>query len=144
MFSKTNLISTLVIAVWAYLGGYLLWDVIGGFLFEGHGGSATGVWKETPDYLHVVIASVFLAFAFSTIYSKLSGSAGISHGATYGLWVGILIGLGERWYDLAFSNFTDLTGAFINLGLNLVFYVIAGVLVGLVYEKLSKNVSNTH
>ena len=27
MFSKSNLISTLVGAIWAYFGGYLLWDI---------------------------------------------------------------------------------------------------------------------
>jgi len=34
MFSTTNLISTIVGALWAYFGGNSLWDTIGSSLFE--------------------------------------------------------------------------------------------------------------
>ncbi|MCK5401933.1 MAG: hypothetical protein KAJ28_09900, partial [Flavobacteriaceae bacterium] len=95
MFSKSNLISTLVGAVWAYFGGYLLWDIIGSSLFE-------NVNDNTADQLHLIIACVILAFAFSTIYSKLSGGGhSLSHGAQFGLWAGIFVGFGERWFDFA-------------------------------------------
>jgi hypothetical protein len=30
MFSKSNLISTLVTAIWGFFGGWLLWGIIGG------------------------------------------------------------------------------------------------------------------
>ena len=137
MFSKTNLISTLVGAVWSYIGGYLLWSKLGSSLFEGHEGSATGLWKESPDQVHNIIAGIVVAFAFSTIYSKLSNSGHtISDGATYGLLVGLFIGFGERWYDFAFANMMDMTGSIINGILNLVFYCILGILTSIIFNKV--------
>lgn len=133
MFSKSNLISTLVGAVWAYFGGYLLWDIIGSSLFE-------NVNDNTADQLHLIIACVILAFAFSTIYSKLSGGGhSLSHGAQFGLWAGIFVGFGERWFDFAFSDTPVLSDAIINGVLNIVFFVILGVLASLVYGKLSSS-----
>ena len=135
MFSKSNLISTVVGALWAYFGGMLLWGILGPSLFE-------NVKDNTPDQLHLIIACVILAFAFSTIYSKLAGGGhSLSHGAQFGLWVGIFIGFGERWFDFAFSDDTPpvLMDAIINGVLNVVFFVILGVLVSLVYGKTSSS-----
>ena len=132
MFSKTNLISTLVGALWAYFGGYLLWEILGSSLFE----SPSDV---TPDTLHLIIACVISAFVFSTIYSKLAGGGhSLSHGAQFGLWVGIFIGFGERWFDHAFGV-NGLNDAIINGVLNIVFFVVLGILVSLVYGKLSSS-----
>ncbi|HEX9825698.1 MAG TPA: hypothetical protein VGA80_03795 [Flavobacteriaceae bacterium] len=130
MFSKTNLISTVVGAIWAYFGGYLLWEVIGSSLFS-------APESPTPDQMHLIIACVISAFAFSVIYSKLAGGEhSLSHGATYGLWVGIFIGLGERWFDFAFDTTPVLQDAIINGVLNIVFFVVLGALVSAIYGKV--------
>jgi hypothetical protein len=131
MFSKTNLISTVVGAVWAYVGGMLLWDTLGSSLFSSPN-------TNPGDQMHIIIACVISAFAISTIYSKWSGgNHSLSHGATYGLWIGILIGFGERWYDFAFQMYTStLNDAIINGVLNIVFGVVLGVLISLVYGKV--------
>jgi hypothetical protein len=134
MFSKTNLISTVVGAVWAYFGGWLLWGLLGGSIFQ-------VVSESAGDQPHVIIASLISAFAFSTIYSKLSVTEhSLSHGATYGLWVGIFVGFGDRWYDFAFRDGVVpervLSDAITSGVLNIVFFVILGVLVSLVYDKL--------
>ncbi len=139
MFSKTNLISTLVTALWAYLGGFLIWVIIATPLMEGHEGSATGVWKETPDHLILILGCVIFAFAFSTIYSKLSGGHSLSHGAKFGLAVAIMLGFGEGIINLGVANFSDLTGTIIGGVLSIVFYVVMGVLASLVYGKLSSS-----
>ncbi|MDC9722252.1 MAG: hypothetical protein PSN34_05700 [Urechidicola sp.] len=137
MFSKTNLISTIVATLWAYFGGFLVWVIIATPLMEGHEGTATGVWKEVPDHLHLVIGCLIFAFAFSTIYSKLAGGFTISSGVQFGLWVGIMLGFGEGIINLGVANFSDLTGTIISGVLSIVFYVIMGALVGLIYNKLS-------
>ena len=109
----------------------LLWDILGDSLFS-------DPKDVTPDQLHLIIACVILSFAFSTIYSKLSGGGhSLSHGAQFGLWVGIFIGFGERWFDFAFNATPVLNDAIINGVLNVVFFVILGVLTSLVYGKTS-------
>ena len=58
-------------------------------------------------------------------------------GATYGLWIGILIGFGERWYDYAFQMYTaTLNDAIIGGVMNLVYGVGFGVLISMVYGKV--------
>ncbi len=137
MFSKTNLISTLVTALWAYFGGFLIWVIIATPLMEGHEGTATDVWKEVPDQSILILGCVILAFAFSTIYSKSSGGHSLSSGAAYGLWIGILIGFGEGMINLGVANFSDLTGTIIGGGLSIIYYGIMGVLASVIYKKMS-------
>jgi hypothetical protein len=130
MFSKTNLISTFVGAIWAYFGGWLLWGILGASLFSSPN-------SDPANQMHLIIACVISAFAVSTIYSKLAGGDhSLSHGATYGLWVGIFIGFGERWFDFAFDTTPVLQDAIIDGVLNIVFYVILGALVSAVYGKV--------
>jgi hypothetical protein len=130
MFSKTNLISTVVGAIWAYFGGWLLWGILGASLFSSPN-------SDPANQMHLIIACVISAFAVSTIYSKLAGGDhSLSHGATYGLWVGIFIGFGERWFDFAFDTTPVLQDAIIDGVLNIVFYVILGALVSAVYGKV--------
>jgi len=129
MFSKTNLISTLLGAIWLYFGGYFLWEVVGSSLFSSS-------QENNPEHLHLIIACLISAFAFSTIYSKLAGSNSTSQGAQFGLWVGILIGFGERWFDLAFSMM-NLNDTIVNGVLNLIVFVVLGIVISLVSGKFA-------
>ena len=90
------------------------------------------------DQIHLIIACLISAFAFSTIYSKISGAQNFSNGAQFGLWVGIFVGLGERWYDFAFQMYpVVIKDSLINAVLNIVLFVIAGGLAGMVCQKLN-------
>jgi hypothetical protein len=140
MFSKTNMISTLVAALWAYVGGYLLWGVLGDPLLADYLGSATGVMREMPDHMHLIIGCVIIALMFCTIYSKWArGHHSASQGVQLGLYMGILAGLGAGLIDFATSNMLTITGTFINALLYIVYYVIMGILVSLIYGKLSSS-----
>ena len=135
MFSKSNLVSTLVGGLWMYFGGYLLWDIIGSNLFENPG-------SAEADQMHLIIACIITAFVYATIYSKWSGGDhSLKNGANLGCWVGVLLGFGERWYDVAFGMQESMQDAVINGVLNVVGGIVLGVLVSLVYGKLSGGAS---
>ncbi|QNJ97156.1 hypothetical protein [Constantimarinum furrinae] len=137
MFTKANIVSTLVTAVWGFGGGYLLWGILGDPLLSDHLGSATGVMREMPDMFHLVLGCIIQAFAFSTIYGRWANSEyGMGTGITFGFWVAILMGLGEGLIDYATSNIIDMSGTFINFGIYLVFFLVTGLLAGLVYKKV--------
>lgn len=137
MFSKTNLISTLVTTVWGALGGYLFWGLIGDPYFNDHQGTATGVMKAEPDMMVVVLGSLIAGFVFSTIYSKWArGSHSLSHGAQFGLWIGLLIGFGDRLIEYGVANILDLNGTIVNGVIYIVFFIVMGVLASLVYGKM--------
>lgn len=136
MFSKSNIISTLVTAVWGFLGGWLVWGIVFDPILEEHSGAASGVMREAPDMVHLIIGCLLVGFIFSTIYSKWgSGNFGVSSGFTYGLWIGLFLGLGEGMVNFAVMDVLDITGVFINAVAYLIFYGIMGLLAGLVYSK---------
>ena len=137
MFSKANIVSTLVTAIWGYFGGWLTWGILLKDYLSEHAGGATGVMRETPDMVYLVIGCIIVAFVFSTIYGKWgSDGFGITSGITYGIWVGLLFGLGEGLISYAVMDTSDLTGVLANAGANVVFYAIMGLLAGMVYNKM--------
>ena len=135
MLSKTNLISTLVTALWAFFGGYLLWDIIGGSLLGNHETMA-GLIKENPDFVHLVLGCIVTAFVFCTIYSKWArGHHRIAEGLKFGFWLGLLIGLGNGLIDFATSNMMDFSGTIINAVIYLVYFIVMGLLASIIYGK---------
>ena len=86
MFSKANIISTIVTTIWGFAGGYLLWGLVGDPYLQGDLGSANGLMKEMPDMLHLVLGCLVQGFAFSTLYGKwANGTFNASNGLNFGL-----------------------------------------------------------
>jgi len=138
MFSKANLTSTIATALWGYFGGWLLWGILSVDFFKDHLGSATGVMKEVPDMMYLVAGCLIFAFAFSTLYGKWSsGDYNAGSGVTFGVWLAVLLGLGEGLIDYSTSNVLDLTGTLGGVGIYLVFLAVMGLLAGVVYKKMS-------
>lgn len=138
MFSKANLTSTILTALWVFFGGYFLWGYLSVDYFNGHLGSASGVMKDPPDMLYLVLGCLINAFAFSTIYGKwANGNFSAGSGITFGVWVAILIGLGDGLIKYATSNILDLTGTLTNVVIYLVFLVVMGLIAGIVYNKMN-------
>ena len=136
MFSKTNLIAYLVTALWSYFGGFLLWGIIGDPLLKNHLGSATGLMKDIPDHLFLVLGCVILAIIFCIIYSKWArGHHSTSQGAQFGLLLGILAGFGSGMIDYSTSNMFVFTGFLLNAMLYIVYYIIMGVIASLIFKK---------
>jgi hypothetical protein len=139
MFSKANIVSTLVTAVWGYLGGWILWGIVVDPILMEHSGGATGFMREMPDMFHLVIGCLIVGFVFSSIYRKWGADGyGVSSGLTLGIWTGLLLGLGEGMVNFSVMNLLDLSGTLINGGTYIVFYAIMGILAGLIYGKLTK------
>lgn len=136
MFSKSNLVSTVVCSIWAFFGGYLLWPVLGEDFLMSHLGSATGIGREVPDFMFLTLGCVIMAFAMSTIYSKYGGNNfSTGDGATLGLWIGVLTGFGDGVVNFATSNMLDLVGTMANGVIYVIYFAVMGALAGMVYDK---------
>lgn len=137
MFSKTNLISTIITAIWGFFGGWLLWGIIGDPMLVDHVVTA-GLMKEMPDMGPLAIGCLIVGFAFSTLYSKWAQDThAFPQGIQFGIWIGILIGLGGGLIDHSTSNLLDLSGTIINAIIYVVHFVIMGILANLVYKKIT-------
>jgi hypothetical protein len=137
MFSKSNLLSALATAIWGYFGGGLLWGMLVDPILQDHN-AAVGIMKEMPDQFHLIIGALLVGIIFSTIYSKHSnGNYSATSGINYGIWIGLLIGLGEGMVNMSVMNMLDFSGTMINAITYVVFYAIMGTIAGVVYQKTS-------
>jgi hypothetical protein len=142
MFSKPNIISTLIATIWAYMGGYLLWDVIGGPLLKDHKGSAMNVEKFEPDMLLMLAACAITAFAFSTIYGKVTSKKhSVGSGISYGFLIS-LFGISYAMINYSMTNLMDASGALYDSVLNVIYYLIMGAIVGIVYRSFDSSSSD--
>ncbi len=138
MFSKSNLLATIVSGIFLFLGGYLIWGILTVDFFTQHAGSATGVNKD-PDLLLIAIGCLIEAFFLSTIYGKWArGIHSAKEGFQFGALVGALFGFGEGLIWYATSNLSDLTGTLTSGLLNTLFVGIAGAIVAVVYKSTSE------
>ena len=142
MFSKPNIISTLIATIWAYMGGYLLWDVICGPLLKDHKGSAMNVEKFEPDMLLMLAACAITALAFSTIYGKVSSKKhSVGSGISFGFLIS-LFGISYAMINYSMTNLMDASGALYDSVLNVIYYLIIGAIVGIVYRSFDSSSSD--
>lgn len=138
MFTKVNLISTLVTTLWGVIGGFLLWGLLADPYLSDHQGTATGVMKAEPNFIPIILGSLISGFVLSTLYRKWArGKHSSSEGAKFGLGIGLLIGFGDRIIEYGVANLLDLSGTIVNALVYVVFFIILGVLASLVYRKFS-------
>jgi len=138
MFSKVNLVSTCVTAIWGFFGGYLLWGIIADPILQDHLGTANATMKEIPDMIHLAIGCALVALFFSHIFSKWSrGAHSISQGVEFGIMIGLLLGFGNGIIDFSTIGILDITGTLINGLVYVVHFAIMGVLASLVFNKMS-------
>jgi len=134
MFSKSNLLATVVATIVMFLLGYLLWGIAAEGLMEGH--VITNIFKEEPDFVFIILGNLVSAFALSNLYGKWArGHHSAKEGAQFGAWIGLFSGLGTALIQYATANMLDLTGHLIDFVLALVFFVLTGVVIALVYQK---------
>ncbi len=134
MFSKSNLIATLVATVVMFLLGYLIWGVATADFFEQH--SLVNVMKEVPNLGLIALGNLVGALMLSTLYSKWarghhSFGQGFQFGALIGAFVGISMGL--IWY--ATANWMDATGHIAEAVIDILYYGLVGGVIAFVYQK---------
>lgn len=139
MFSKSNLLATLFAGIFLFFGGYLIWGILTADFFAEHAGSATGVMRENPDMVHLVLACLLQAFFLGAIYGKWArGIHSMKEGFQFGALVGAFTGFGIGLLWFATGNITDITGQLVNGVIEVIFYGIAGAIIGVVYKATAK------
>ncbi|MBX2826809.1 MAG: hypothetical protein KTR22_01520 [Flavobacteriaceae bacterium] len=137
MFSKANLVATLLTAIWGQMGGFLLWGIIAEPLMADNI-LLEGLIKPEPNFAFLALGCLVQAFGFCSIYRKFGmNEYGAASGLNMGILVGIMIGLGEKMIDYATANMMDLQGTLINFAIYVIFFGVTGLIAGLIYKKLA-------
>lgn len=138
MFSKANLISTVVTTLWGFFGGFILWGIIVAPYLMNHLGTLGLTPPEEPDFTFLLLGCFLMGFFFSTIYSKMvSKDHSAAQGAQFGILIGLLIGFGNGFINYSTEGILDLNGTIANGFIYVVHFLIMGVLASLVYKKFS-------
>ena len=132
MFTKQNLIATIVAAIVMFFLGYLIWGIATVSFFEGH--TLNDVMKNPPDMLFIFISNLISAFALGTIYSKWSSNHSFGDGFNFGIWIGIFAGIGYALLWYATGELMDLTGHLVDGIVTLIYFAIVGGVIGLMYK----------
>ncbi|RMA66424.1 hypothetical protein [Ulvibacter antarcticus] len=136
MFSKANIVSTLITSIWGLAGGFLLWGLLAEPYLTPHI-LISDIMRDPPDMIHLILGCLIQGFAFSTLYSRwANGNFGLGSGLSFGIWITLLLGLGAGLIDYATSTIVDIQGTLINFIIYLIFFGITGLLAGIIFKKL--------
>ncbi|RYC52002.1 hypothetical protein [Flagellimonas olearia] len=134
MFSKSNLLATLVATIVMFFLGYLIWGLATVDFFTEH--TIVNAMKEVPDLGIIALANLIASFILSTLYSKWArGHHSLGQGFEFGAWIGALVGLGSGLIAYATMSLMDMTGHIVEAVLDIVFYGIIGAIIALIYQK---------
>ncbi|RDY59455.1 hypothetical protein [Flagellimonas nanhaiensis] len=134
MFSKSNLLATLVGAVVMFFLGYLIWGIATVDFFADH--TIVNTMKEVPNLGLIALGNLIGAFALSTLYSKWArGHHSMSEGFQFGAWIGVFVGIGMGLIWYATADWMDMTGHIAEAVIDIIYYGIIGAVIGLVYQK---------
>ncbi|TAI47987.1 hypothetical protein EW142_15155 [Flagellimonas allohymeniacidonis] len=134
MFSKSNLLATLIAGVVMFFLGFLIWGIATADFFEEH--SIVNAMKAEPNLGLIALGNLVGAFVLSTLYSKWArGHHSIGQGFQFGAWIGVFVGIsmGLIWY--ATAEWMDLTGHVVEAVIDIAYYGIIGAVIAFIYQK---------
>lgn len=91
--------------------------------------------KDPPLFPWIILSNLIAAFALCAIYGKWArGYHSMGGGFQFGIWIGIFMGLGVGllWYGT--SDLMDLQGHLVEAVLDIVYYGIVGMVIGLMFK----------
>ena len=139
MNTNKVLLATLGGGVVFFLLGFLFYVVLFGSFMEANQGSATGVMKENPMFIGIIVANLVTAFLLAYIYNRWAGISTFMTGATAGA---IIVGLMTISFDLMMystTNISNLNAMILDIVIMVLIGAITGGVVGWIlgYERKS-------
>lgn len=136
MFTKSNLLATLIGGVAMFFLGYLVWGMALSSFFAGH--SLVPMEGNVPKLEIVALANLIMAFVMATLYGKTSANPhSPAKGIVFGAWIGVFAGLGMGLLDYGTMALMDLNGYLVAALVHILFYGGIGAIIALVYQKTS-------
>ncbi|MHA1543841.1 MAG: hypothetical protein ACTSU8_01755 [Alphaproteobacteria bacterium] len=133
MFNKRILISTIAVFVTFSVYGWLVWGVL---LSEALYAEMGGIWRAEGEeqMAWIFIAYALMAYVMAWIWKYGNEDKGVGEGVRYGLMLGALFGSAEL-IAYAVQPIT-MKGALMAFGIDVVMFVIAGIVLSVVYKKV--------
>ena len=124
------LIASIAGAVVLFVGGYVLYELLLGGFFEANMGSATGVIRESPDFLWIAVGQLAAGGVLATALGW-KGATDVAGGAQAGAKLGALIAAAFGFVALGAMNTSTLTSVVVDVVVTAVLWGAAGAVVGM-------------
>lgn len=124
------LVASVAGAVVLFVGGYVLYELVLGGFFAANAGSATGVIKESPDFLWIAVGQLASGGVLATALSW-KGATDVAGGAQAGAKLGALIAVAFGFVMLGAMNISTLASVVVDVVVTGVLWGAAGAVVGM-------------
>lgn len=129
MNTQKFLIGSLVGGVVLFLLGYVFYVALFASFFEGHS-MGTGVAKDPPDMLFIILGNLAYGALLAYIFGKWAGISTAATGLQAGAIIGLLTGLAWDFIMFGTANLMDITGTLVDVIVYTVMTALAGAAVG--------------
>ncbi|MDE2721177.1 hypothetical protein [Candidatus Palauibacter polyketidifaciens] len=124
------LVASVAGAVVLFVGGYVLYELVLGGFFAANAGSATGVIKESPDFLWIAVGQLASGGVLATALGW-KGATDVAGGAQAGAKLGALIAVAFGFVMLGAMNISTLASVVVDVVVTGVLWGAAGAVVGM-------------
>jgi hypothetical protein len=115
-----------------FLVGFIIYGLALMSFFEAHAGSATGVAKVDMVWWALILGNMASAGLLSYIFLKWANISSFGSGASAAAIIGFFMSLSFNMVNFATTNVTDMTGAFADVAVSVVYFAIGGGVIGAV------------
>lgn len=115
-----------------FLVGGLLYGVVAASFFAANQGSAVGLMKDPPDYLHLAIGQMVMGAYLAVVMNRWARVGGVAAGLRIGAISGVMIALGFDLTAFGTTNVANITATLVDPVFALVQSACAGAAVGAV------------
>lgn len=136
MSTKRFVLAALAGGIVLFMAGGLLYGWALASFFEANQGSAVGVMRDPPDWVHLALGQLVFGVLLAVIISKWAGVSGLGAGLRIGAVTGLLLGFGIDLTMFGTSNIANITATLVDPFVAMVQFAIGGAAVGLVLEKV--------
>ena len=136
MSTKRFVAATVAGGVVVFVLGGLIWGLATVSFFEANQGSAVGVMRETPDYVHLFLGQLVFGALLTVIIGKWAGVSGAGAGLRIGAITGLLFGFAMDLTMFGVTNIQNITATLVDPFLTMVQLAIGGAVVGAVLQKV--------
>jgi hypothetical protein len=135
--SSRQLMAIVAGAVTAFILGFLLYGLALANFMVANAGTATGVMRDPPMWLPLVLGQFPLAILLSIIIARWPGATGFGGGMKVGAIVGLLMALGFDLTMFATTNISNLTMTLVDPPVTMVLCAITGGVIAAIQSKAS-------
>ena len=136
MSTKRFVRATVAGGIVLFLVGGLIYAVLAAGFFAANQGSAVGVMRETPDYVHLFLGQLVYGALLTVVIGKWAGQSGAPSGLRLGVVFGALLGFAMDLTMFGVSNISNITATLVDPFFVMIQMGLGGAIVGLVLEKV--------